>query len=127
MGYTLGEAAKETGKSKSTLSKAVKTGKISATKLDDGSFSIEPVELFRVFPRVNTATVEVEQSRTPDETHENSYKIKLLELELQHAREKIDELREDREHWRTQANRLLNGPTTQPTTHKNWIQRLFRT
>lgn len=136
MGFTLGEASKETGKSKSTLSKAVKTGKISATKLDDGSFSIEPVELFRVFPRVNTATVEVEQSRTPDETHENSYKIKLLELELQHTREKLEEARgrieeakeriskldDDKEHLK----RLLNGPTKTTTTPKNWIQRLFR-
>jgi hypothetical protein len=134
MGYTLGEASKQTGKSKSTLSKAVKTGKISATKLEDGSFSIEPVELFRMFPRVNTATVEVERSRTPNETPENSVKIKLLELELQHTREKLEEakvtiskLDNDKEYFKSQlSSRLLNAPAP-PTTPKNWIQRLFRT
>ena len=43
MGYTLGEAAKACRMSKATLSKAVKSGKISATKNADGSFSIEAV------------------------------------------------------------------------------------
>jgi hypothetical protein len=143
MGYTLGEASKQTGKSKSTLSKAVKNGKLSATKLEDGSFSIEPVELFRVFPPQQALNVDIEQSRTPDGTHENSYKIKILELELQHTREKLEEARgrieeakerieeareriskldDDKEHLK----RLLNGPTTPPSTPKNWIQRLFR-
>jgi hypothetical protein len=38
MAYTLGEAAKATGKSKATLSKAIKSGRISATKGDTGAF-----------------------------------------------------------------------------------------
>jgi hypothetical protein len=124
MGYTLGEASREVGKSKSTLSKAVKSGKISATKLDDGSFSIEPVELFRVFPRVNSSTVENERSRTPDETHENGVQVQLLEAELKHAREMIAELREDRDLWRTQASRLLAAPPVE--AQKSWIHRFFR-
>ncbi|WP_299682814.1 hypothetical protein [uncultured Roseobacter sp.] len=47
---TLGEAAKECSRSKATLSKAIKTGKLSATKQDNGAFAIDPAELFRVFP-----------------------------------------------------------------------------
>lgn len=124
MGYTLGEASREVGKSKSTLSKAVKSGKISATKLDDGSFSIEPVELFRVFPRQQQDTVENERSRTPQETPENGVQVQLLEAELKHAREMIAELREDRDLWRAQASRLLAAPPVE--AQKSWIHRFFR-
>jgi len=50
MAYTLGEAAKATGISKASISRAIASGRISAMKKDDGSFSIEPVELHRVYP-----------------------------------------------------------------------------
>jgi excisionase family DNA binding protein len=47
MSYTLGEAAKAAGFSKPTLSRAIKNGKISATRLDDGSYKIDAAELER--------------------------------------------------------------------------------
>ena len=43
MSYTLGEAAKAVGKSKGTISKAIKSGKISAVKQENGSFRIKPL------------------------------------------------------------------------------------
>jgi hypothetical protein len=51
--YTLGQAAKACGRSKSALSRDVKTGKISATRNPDGTLGIEPAELHRVFPAVS--------------------------------------------------------------------------
>lgn len=68
MAYTLGEAAKATGISKASISRAVSSGRISATKKEDGSFSIEPVELHRVYPPKPAAPV----STTPSETLRNS-------------------------------------------------------
>ncbi|WP_143025723.1 helix-turn-helix domain-containing protein [Paracoccus isoporae] len=47
MSYTLGEAAKAAGFSKPTLSRAIKNGKLSAKRLDDGSYSIDAAELER--------------------------------------------------------------------------------
>ena len=47
MGLTLSQAAEQTNKSKSVLSKAINGGKLSATKQDDGSYDIDPVELDR--------------------------------------------------------------------------------
>jgi hypothetical protein len=47
--FTLGTAAKHVGKSKPTISKAIKDGKLSATKLN-GVYQIDPSELSRVFP-----------------------------------------------------------------------------
>ncbi|WP_267389888.1 helix-turn-helix domain-containing protein, partial [Sphingomonas sp. GC_Shp_3] len=49
MAYTLGEAAKATGISKASISRAINSGRISAVKNEGGSFSIEPVELHRVY------------------------------------------------------------------------------
>ena len=53
MSYTLGEAARAVGKSKGTISKAIKSGKISAVKQENGSFRIEAAELHRVYPPVS--------------------------------------------------------------------------
>src|SRR3954467_13973939 len=47
---TLGEAARLTQLNKSTLSRAVKAGRLSATRRDDGSFIVDVSELERVFP-----------------------------------------------------------------------------
>ena len=67
MAYTLGEAAKATGISKASISRAINSGRISATKKDDGSFAIEPVELHRVYPPKSAAPV----TETPSETIRN--------------------------------------------------------
>jgi hypothetical protein len=61
MVYTLGDAAKATGKSKATISKAIKSGRISATKDETGTFQIDPAELHRVYP----PTVSDEQRKHP--------------------------------------------------------------
>ena len=53
MSYTLGTAAKATGKSKSTIQRAIQNGRMSATLQDDGSYKIDPSELERVFPIVS--------------------------------------------------------------------------
>ena len=51
MSWSVSRAARETGLSKSTISRAIKSGRISATRQHDGSYLIEPAELFRVYPR----------------------------------------------------------------------------
>jgi hypothetical protein len=51
--YTLGQAAKATGRSKSALSRDIKAGRFSATRSPDGSLAIDPAELHRVFPAVS--------------------------------------------------------------------------
>lgn len=52
MKYTLSEAAAATGKNKATIQRAIKSGKISAPKGDNGSYEIDPSELHRVFQPV---------------------------------------------------------------------------
>lgn len=120
MGYTLGEAAKAVGKSKATLSKAIKNGRMSAVRQDDGSFSIDPSELHRVYPPTPPSTVHREQYETPQETEVNSRVLIELRVKLEAAHKRIEDLEEDREEWRKQANRLLSH-TPPPSL---W-QRLF--
>lgn len=52
MKYTLSDAAAATGKNKATIQRAIKSGKISASKGLSGSYEIDPSELHRVFPAV---------------------------------------------------------------------------
>ena len=56
MHLSLGQAAKETGMDKSTLSRAIKSGKLSATRKENGGYAIDPAELFRVFAPVSKDT-----------------------------------------------------------------------
>ena len=50
MAFTLGTAAQATGMAKSSILRAFKAGRSSASRTEDGSWSIDPVELGRVFP-----------------------------------------------------------------------------
>src|SRR3546814_15936747 len=68
MAYTLVEAAKATGISKASISRAINSGRISAIKTDSGSFSIEPVELHRVYPPKSSAAVSGVPSETVSKT-----------------------------------------------------------
>ena len=50
-GLSLSQAAKATGRSKSTIGRAIQSGRLSASRNDDDTFSIDPSELFRAFPK----------------------------------------------------------------------------
>jgi hypothetical protein len=50
MGYTLGTAAKATGRSRTSILRAIGKGKVSAEKNVHGQWDIEPSELHRVYP-----------------------------------------------------------------------------
>jgi excisionase family DNA binding protein len=47
---SLSEAAKVAGQSKSTIWRAVNSGRLSATRTYTGDYRIDPAELHRVFP-----------------------------------------------------------------------------
>jgi hypothetical protein len=116
MSYTLGEAAKAVGKSKTTLHRAIKSGKISASKADDGSYIIEPSELHRLYPSVTVGTSDAPLQRNDEEQQSNDSGTLRIRLEMQEKerererallQETIADLREDRDKWRQQATALL--------------------
>jgi len=113
MSYTLGMAAKATGKSKTTIQRAISKGLISGNKEKNGRYSIDPSELHRVFPMVSGDTVaqpsQVDTSRPPDKTP-FQVKIEALEAMLEREREALTEVRSDRDAWKQQATALLGAP-----------------
>ena len=102
------QAAKQVGKSVPTITRAIKSGRLSAEKKGGGGYSIDASELFRVWPRVTytpNATPPVLNDATPNDT-------RLLEVELNAKTElmermqgEIDDLREQRDKWQSQAER----------------------
>ena len=115
---SLSQAAKLTGKSKSTINRAIKTGKVSATRHDDGSYSIDPSELSRVFntePHDSSKRSDAE----PDGTRLLE-RIEALEIMLNREREISADLKEDRDRWRQQATALLTDQRSTTSSSKWW-------
>jgi excisionase family DNA binding protein len=98
MSYTLGEAAKATGKSKMTIQRAIKSGRLSASRRDDDTYDIDPSELHRVFPSV--ITVEPDTGNKGQDDIPNDMAV--LRLELKVRDEKIAALQAEREREREQ-------------------------
>lgn len=117
--FTLGEASKATGISKPTLSKALKSGKLSYVEKTTAGYKIEASELFRVYPRQPQETEKAEQSATPKETRDNSIlqaKLDAQEKLMQRMEQEIGDLRGQRDKWEAQATaqtRLLENQTGQ--------------
>jgi excisionase family DNA binding protein len=112
---SLSQAAKLTGKSKSTINRAIKTGKLSATRHEDGSYSIDPAELSRAFDMEPPYGVKRSDSE-PDGTRLLE-RIEALESMLSREREISADLKEDRDRWRQQATLLLSDQ--RPTNFSN--------
>lgn len=115
MAYTLGEASKATSKSKATISKAIKSGRISASKNENGVFEIDPSELHRVYPPVGQS----KHIETLQVNRDDSEVIKELRARIDTVQERlsdkdtvISDLREDRDKWRQQATALLEDRRT---------------
>ena len=114
MKHTAGTAAKAVGKTKSTITKAIASGKLSAIKNDNGAWEIDASELYRVYPPTLLETVEIKQNDTLKEMGRNSKEIEALERLLKAAEEQIYDLKADRDEWRKQANQLLLTNTSTP-------------
>jgi Helix-turn-helix domain len=146
MKHTLGQAAKECGVSKSTLSRWIQKGRISAEPQEDGSFLIDASELNRIkelhqqsVARNGHGTPPLQQSGTPSATPASQLEIDLMREQIQVLRQEreqdrrqhertIEDLRQDRDAWRVQAEKqtLLLTHAQQPPVQKATLwQRLF--
>jgi hypothetical protein len=111
--FTLGQAAKETGLSKSTLFKAIKSGKLSYIEKNKSGYKIDPAELFRVFngnTKIVSGNTQSERLETPGNGQETDYlkrENELLRKQIEREREQIEDLKADRDFWRQQATHLL--------------------
>ena len=96
--FTLGTASQATGMAKSSILRAIKTGRLSATRDNAlGQWSIDPVELGRVFP-----LLAIPGAPEPQPRNEHDAMADVLVAEL---RATISDLRRDRDHWRESNER----------------------
>lgn len=115
MRYTLGTAAKATGKAKSTILRAIKNGTISASRSHDGSYEIEPSELHRVF-RPNSTQQASSNDAQPQSEHPETLRLRLEILEAERQRERdqmqatIDDLRGRLDRSEERVTALLAAP-----------------
>src|SRR3546814_21186800 len=98
MWSTLREASEKVGVTRQTLMKAIKTGRVSAEKSDNGEWRIEPVELFRVWPPVNGVQQPLQPTITGSDTPGLPAETRLL-------RDQFAELSDARNAWREHAQR----------------------
>jgi hypothetical protein len=118
---TLGEASKETEVQKSTLSKALKSGKLSYVEKTSAGYQIDPSELFRVYPRKPQSTVADTIASERLDTPENNPDFIRLQVEVEQLRERLAETQVQRDNWQTQAMQLAlpkpenTEPTPMPT------------
>lgn len=112
--YTLGQAAKAVGKAKGTIKNAIDKGRLSASKDDKGHYQIDPAELHRVYPspteqeNLNAVTPLTTPPLNASEISALEDKVKLLETTL-------DDVRQDRDEWRKQAQQLAIAPPDKST------------
>jgi hypothetical protein len=104
MAFTLGTASQATGCAKSTILRAIKAGRISATRDDLGQWQIDPSELFRVFPALalpgaTAQTSPIERDATTD--------VLVAELRqvITDLRRGQEDLRQERDKWQAAHER----------------------
>jgi hypothetical protein len=122
MPLSLAEAAAATGTNRTTILRAIKGGKVSASQDAHGAWVVEPAELHRVYPPV--------EQRTPGDRTATHYRALVAEAALtaqlaamrdvaELLRAQLEDFRKDRDHWRDQAQavtrQLAAAHTPEPT------------
>jgi hypothetical protein len=120
MTITLGEASRQTGKTKSTILKALKTGRLSGTKDDKGEWEIDPAELFRVYAPASSPA-----NGPAPEANALAVEIGIMRERCSQLETQLADIRQDRDHWRQQATALLTDQRKpEPKGWRGFLHRL---
>jgi hypothetical protein len=128
MSYTLGQAARATGKSKPTIARAIKSGRISALRTETGEFAIDPAELHRVFQPASNGDGTMKRSVPGEGAGESLAELRVerdrLLIEREDLRDTIRDLR-GRLDASNDERRMLMALLTAPE-RRPWWRRWFR-
>ncbi len=129
MKYSVSDAAKVVGKSRSTINRDIRNGKLTVQKDDKGKPFIELVELERVYDRVNIdALSEATLTKQPDTTYVDALiqskdaEIELLKRQLDDMTHRLDASDTERRRVTEQLTGLL---TDQRERGRGWWSKLF--
>ena len=129
---SLRQAATAANISKSTILRAVQSGRLSADRTQTGGYAIDPAELFRVYP-APVRTASMGQDAPVPEVHE-PVMVHMIQAQLAAAladlaaerrfnADRLAELRLDRDRWHAQAERLSLAPPA--VARSGLLSRLF--
>jgi excisionase family DNA binding protein len=131
---SLGQAARLAGVGKTTIARAVRSGRLAATRTDTGSYLIEIGELERLYPLRAPGDTGATDDATGGAVHQATIKattaalageVASLREMLAMMREQLDDVRHDRDRWRDQAERLALAPpkpVAKPLTLWQWLR-----
>ena len=108
--FTITEAAKQANVSRAAIHKAIKAGRLSATKNDDGNYLIDAAELFRVYQPV-TSTISKDSANLVD-----NISNQLIVLELEFTKQMLKQVESERDNLRVSLNQAMMLITHQPQT-----------
>ena len=114
--YTLGQAAKACGKTKTTIANAIEKGRLSANKDDRGRYQIDASELDRVYKLDMRKLSNIDSTRPDDDTN-FLIKIATLTAKLEAMGELNRQIEAERDNLREQNSRitaLLAAPKADP-------------
>ena len=112
MSYSLSNAAAACGIYKSTVLRSIKSGRLTATKDAFGQWRIEPAELHRVYPPVQSNDADGNGTRHGATAEDRAAMIvaqdraAVAEQRLADFKALFEDMRQDRDHWRVHAGRL---------------------
>jgi vacuolar-type H+-ATPase subunit B/Vma2 len=108
---TITEAAKEAGLTRAAIHKAIKTGRLSAAKTDNGNYLIDPAELFRVYSRVKPT---ISKKFIEVETSVDTVDYRLMAQRLEFTERLLKQAEEERDNLRISLNQAMLLITHQP-------------
>lgn len=117
------EAAAEVGITRAGIHKAIKAGRLSATKNNNGEWQIDPAELFRVYQPVSKQDlhVAIESPSTTD--------YELMAQKLEFTQELLRQVQDERDNLRRSLNQAMTLITHQPPppqpTESPLLKKLF--
>ena len=121
MKLSASQAAKKTGKSVPTITRAIKSGKISAQKTGSGGYQIDAAELFRVFKPVDDDP-NMKGNMSPHDTLTNqgadTLALRLMQEKVELLEAALSDAKGERDEWRDQAKRLAVA-LPPPEPHSN--------
>lgn len=121
---TLSEAAKWAGVTRPTIHKALKSGRLSGRRDDIGQWQIDPAELERVYSATKQQHVTDDEPLYTADINQlitgKDRELTLLREMLDEARRERDDVRQDRDHWREQAQTQTRLLTHQQKPRSRW-------
>lgn len=134
MEFSLSAAAKAAGKGKSTIHNAIKSGRLSARREEDGTYKIDASELARVFTLNVPMNSQLDDPEPLPEPHREGsavLQVKVAMLQDQLVRERelsrdtIDDLRKRLDRAEERVHALTYQPPQERPRSRGFLRRLL--